>query len=71
MTKKRRRDAARPVEPQSGSFVWGAAAIGAVINRTPRQTNHLLQIGAIKSATKKGALWVASVEALKAEFSGQ
>jgi hypothetical protein len=49
-------------------FVWGAAAIGAAIGRTPRQTHHLLSAGEIKTAQKKGRRWVASRTALRREF---
>jgi hypothetical protein len=51
-------------------FVWGAAAIGAAIGRTPRQTHHLLSTGEIKSARKKGGRWVASRTALLRELGG-
>jgi hypothetical protein len=50
--------------------VWGAAAIGAVINRNPRQTHHLLTSGHIKSARRIGGRWVANVAALRREFGG-
>jgi hypothetical protein len=50
--------------------VWGAAEIGRVINRNPRQTNHLLASGAIKCAKKMGNQWVALPSALRAEFGG-
>jgi hypothetical protein len=50
---------------------WGARAIGAVINRTERQTNHLLIKGHIKSARKVGGVYAADVGALRREFGGQ
>jgi hypothetical protein len=40
-------------------IVWGASAIGRVINRSPRQTFWLLENGAIP-AQKIGNLWSAS-----------
>src|SRR5262249_28746710 len=43
---------------------WGAAAIGKVINRTPRQTHHMLTRGYIKSARRIGGRWCASPAAL-------
>jgi hypothetical protein len=49
-------------------FVWGAGNIGAVINRTPRQTFNLLNRDQIRSARKKGGRWVASRAALLHEF---
>jgi hypothetical protein len=48
--------------------LWGAAAIGQVINRNPRQTHHLLASGCIKSARKVGGRWTAIPAALRAEF---
>jgi hypothetical protein len=56
------------VIPHESDFIWGAAAIGAEIGRTPRQTHHLLSAGEIKSALKKGGRWVASRTALLREF---
>jgi hypothetical protein len=50
--------------------VWGAAAIGSIINRSPRQTHHLLTSGHIKSARRIGGRWVANVAALRREFGG-
>jgi hypothetical protein len=52
-------------------IAWGAKAIGAVINRTERQTNHLLIKGHIKSARKVGGVYAADVGALRREFGGQ
>jgi hypothetical protein len=49
-------------------LVWGAAEIARVINRTERQTYHLLTIGAIKSAKKVGGRHVADRHALRTEF---
>jgi hypothetical protein len=48
--------------------VWGAVAIGEIINRTPRQTHHLLTRGHIKSARRIGGRWCASPAALLKEF---
>jgi hypothetical protein len=50
--------------------VWGAAAIGEEINRTERQTHHLLSTGQIKCAQKKGGRWCATPSALRREFGG-
>ena len=49
-------------------FVWGTAAIAATIGRTPRQTYHLITIGALKSVQKKGGRYVASRAALLKEL---
>jgi hypothetical protein len=48
--------------------VWGAAEIGRIINRNPRQTHHLLTKGHIKSARRVGGRWCASPAALLKEF---
>ena len=60
-TVKQKLEPAQPV-------VWGARDIGAVINRTERQTHHLLTRKQIKSARKVGGRWSAGIPALKAEF---
>lgn len=49
-------------------LVWGVEAIGGVINRTPRQTNHMLASGMIPPAQKVGNKWVASRNALLSFF---
>lgn len=51
-------------------IVWGAAAIGRVINRTARQTHWLLQSGAIDAAKKVNGLWCADRNGLRAQFCG-
>jgi hypothetical protein len=59
-----------PVKSGGSAFLWGAAAIGAEINRTERQTVHLLSTGKIKCAKKIGGFWVASRDKLRQEFGG-
>jgi hypothetical protein len=49
-------------------IVWGAKAIGQVINQTPRQTHHLLQKGFIKAARQCGGRWFADKAGLRAQF---
>jgi hypothetical protein len=34
-------------------LVWGAHAIGEVINRKPAQVYHLIEVGALKGAVRK------------------
>lgn len=48
-------------------LVWGAAAIGQVINRTPKQTFHLLENDQLP-ARKAGGTWVASRRLLREHF---
>jgi len=55
---------------ESPSIVWGAAEIGRIINRSKRQTHHLLSRGYIKSAKQIGGRWCASTSALLKEFGG-
>jgi hypothetical protein len=50
--------------------VWGAAAIGTEINRTERQTLHLLGRGLIKSARRVGGIYTAIPSVLRREFGG-
>lgn len=54
-------------ENQTLDLVWGAAAIGAVINRTPKQTFHLLESKQLP-ARKSGGKWVASRRLLREHF---
>jgi hypothetical protein len=55
---------------ESSDIVWGAEEIGAIINRSNRQTYHLLERGFIKCARKVGQQWAASRRALLREFGG-
>lgn len=50
-------------------LVWGAAAIAALIGKTPRATFHILEQGQIP-CRKVGAQWVASRKALVQHFEG-
>jgi hypothetical protein len=59
------RDSAEPDRP-----VWGAAAIGRLIGKNPRQTFHLLSRGLIRSARRVGHQWTATPSALRREFGG-
>jgi hypothetical protein len=49
--------------------LWGAAEIGAAINRNPKQTYHLLRKGLIRSAKRVGDRWVVDKDELQREFS--
>jgi hypothetical protein len=49
-------------------LVWGVREIAKIIRRNERQTYHLLQQGAIKSAQKKGGTYCANVDGLRREF---
>jgi hypothetical protein len=49
--------------------LWGAEAIGAAINRNPKQTYHLLSKGLIRSAKRVGKRWVVDKDDLQREFS--
>ena len=51
-------------------IVWGAAAIGRLINRSPRQTHYLLSQGLIQAAGQLGTLWWANRADLIAQFGG-
>jgi hypothetical protein len=49
-------------------LIWGARAIGAIINRTERQTHYLLEQGLIQAARKVGEQWTASEVGLRRQF---
>jgi hypothetical protein len=51
-------------------ILWGAEEIARVINRTRRQTHHLLNRGAIDAAKKIGGRWCANKERLREQFCG-
>jgi hypothetical protein len=59
------KEAVRTDEPP---VVWGCDAIGRIINRSRRQTFHLLANGKIKCAKRVGNRWVAGRAALLREF---
>ena len=50
-------------------LIWGVPAIAEVIDRTPRQTWHLLNSGLLP-AKKVGAKWVATRGGLRQSFAG-
>jgi hypothetical protein len=52
-------------------FIWGAAAIGREIGRTPRQAYHLLSRGRIKSARQVGKNYCAHKLTLRKEFGAE
>jgi hypothetical protein len=54
----------------SGKIIWGASAIGRVINRNRRQVYHMVDRGLIKSVRQVGNLLCANESALLAEFGG-
>jgi hypothetical protein len=49
-------------------IVWGAEAIGRVINQTPRQTHYMLSRALIKAARQCGGKWYADKAGLRAQF---
>jgi hypothetical protein len=49
-------------------LVWEAEGIAREINRTPRQTYHLLKCGAIKAAKRVGGRWCADKKGLREQF---
>ena len=57
----------KPIPAQSNGdsdFVWGARNIGAFINRSERETYHLLEKGCLP-AEKCGASWVSTKSRLR------
>jgi hypothetical protein len=55
-------------EHDDPEIVWGAAAIGRVINRTPRQVHHMLKSGHIQAARRCGSRYFADKAGLRAQF---
>ena len=52
-------------DPKLDTPIWGAKNIGAIINRTERQTFYLLEQGRL-DADKVGALWRSTIRRLLA-----
>jgi len=50
--------------------LWGAAAIGAAINRTERQAHYLLERGLL-DATKTGKIWTSTPRRLRGRLLGE
>lgn len=77
---RRKQDVRRPKRPvrrrlpelQDGArFAWGAASIAAVIGRTTKSTYNLLEGGHLSSARKISGVWVAAIDKLVREVSGE
>jgi hypothetical protein len=51
-------------------LLWGAAAIAAVIGRSPRATFYMLESGGLLPARKVGGRWVASRRKLLNALAG-
>jgi len=63
-------DKIETMSTEKDEMLWGAAPIGKVINRSPRQTYNLLEKGLIKSAKRIGGRWSAGRRNLRREFYG-
>jgi hypothetical protein len=50
--------------PDDSEVIWGARAIGAVINRNPRQTFYLLENKQL-AAKKIGGIWASTRKKLR------
>lgn len=57
------------VKTNATDIVWGAKAIGQVINLSERQTYHRLERGQLSCARKFGKTWAASKVALQRLFA--
>jgi hypothetical protein len=53
------------------TFLWGITEIARALDRTPRSTYHLAEIGALRSIRKVAGRWVASRNALIREMTGE
>ncbi|RWF41854.1 MAG: hypothetical protein EOS65_10955 [Mesorhizobium sp.] len=58
------------VEEDDDKIIWGAKAIGQEIDRTERQTFHLLERGLLP-ATKVGDQWTSTRRRLRRMFGGE
>ena len=52
-------------------MIWGAVAIGAALNLSPRQAFHQLGSGRVPSACKWGRKWCASGAVLRRVLTGE
>jgi hypothetical protein len=52
--------------PDDDMPIWGAEAIGVVLNRRPRQAYHLLEAGMVPGAKKIGGTWMSTKRKLRA-----
>jgi hypothetical protein len=59
---------ARVTNEDPDTIVWGAAAIGKLINRTERQAYHLLESGTLRGVRKVGGIWSAKPSILLAQW---
>lgn len=56
------------IENSDPDIIWGARAIGRVLNLSERQAYHRLESGQIAGARKIGATWTGSVRAIRRPF---
>ena len=56
------------IENADPDIIWGARAIGRVLNLTERKAFHRLESGQIAGARKVGSTWTGSIRALKRPF---
>lgn len=56
------------VNVSSPQFLWGVRAIAGKINRSERQTYHLLATNSLRSVKRVGHRYVADVNQLLAEL---
>jgi hypothetical protein len=66
---------ANAVEPNAGKdeidLIWGAKAIGARLNLSPREAFYQLEAGRIPGARQWGRKWSASGAVLRRVLSGE
>lgn len=65
-----RKSAKRKPQDHDSDIVWGARAIGEVINRSPRQTYHLLENKRLPARYDDG-MYSASKRKLLAHVAGE
>jgi hypothetical protein len=63
-------NAAKPISDKI-DLVWGAKAIGALLNLDERQTYYQLESGRVPGARKWGRQWTASGAVLRRVLAGE
>jgi len=60
-----------PSDDDEIQMIWGAAAIGAALNLSPREAFYQLEAGRIPGARKWGRSWGASRVVLRRVLTGE
>jgi hypothetical protein len=61
---------AERVNQEQDELIWGDKALAKVLNRTPRQVNHLIATGRLKSVKKFGGKHVGTARGVRRDVLG-